>query len=467
MKVLNPIEVDGKRPKVVLISPKGPLYRYRGGIWKKGLRYMPQTFPVLAALVPKELDIELICLDEGIQDFDPQTLEADLVGMTVITGSAMRAYELSGVFRKRGIPVVLGGPHITLIPDDARPHADAIVLGWAEITWPQLLRDWLAGELRPEYNQQPDYNLQTPFPDRSVLPRKHYITDAVFEATRGCIFKCEFCVSPSAWGRKAWFKPVAHVVEDIRRHGRKRIIFVDLNLISDRAYALDLFHGLTPLGVNWFGLTTTTLVNDEELLDACSRSGCRGLLMGMESIDPVALKKMSKGFNKPEQYAAVVEKLHEKGIALQGCFVFGTDGESPDVFEKTAQFAVEAAIDLPRFAISTPFPGTPLHFRLESEGRLLHKDWSLYDGQHCVFQPDNLSPQEVEAGTERAWKLAYSLKGCLKRLARTASPLHVALVTNWTYRYYAHHLQQYYTCDWGLARPAAVQGDYLEQRSVS
>lgn len=444
-----------KRPKVILISPKGPLYRHKGGIFGIGLRYMPQTFPTLAALVPDDVDIELLCLDEGIQTIDPETLEADLVGMTVITGSAPRAYELSVVFRRRGIPVVMGGPHITLAPEDAAPNADSIVLGYAEITWPQLLRDWLRDELQPRYDKQPDHALDTPLPDRSVLPAKRYLTDAVFEATRGCVFKCDFCVVPTAWGRKVWQKPVAQVVEDIRRHGSKRIIFVDLNIIADRRYALELFHGLTPLNIKWFGLATTTLVNDPDLLDACAKSGCTGLLMGLESIDPTILKGMHKTFNKPENYATVVERLHAKGIALQGCFVFGQDGESPDVFERTAKFAVEAGIDLPRFAISTPFPGTPLYKKMEGEERLLHKDWSLYDGQHCVFQPLGMTPRELELGTERAWKQAYSIRNCFRRFRRTAAPLPIALITNYTYRYYAHHLDKFYTCDWGLARSMA------------
>jgi radical SAM superfamily enzyme YgiQ (UPF0313 family) len=249
-------------PRLVLISPKGPLYRHRGGIFGQGLRYMPMTFPTLAALIPEDVPLELRCHDEAIESIDPATLKADLVGLTVITGNAPRAYELAAVFRARGIPVVLGGPHVTLAPDDARPHADSLVLGLAEVSWPQLLRDWRDGNLKPLYDRQPDFNLVSPFPDRSVLPRHKYITDAVFEASRGCQHACDFCVSPAAWGRTVWFKPIAHVVEDIRRHGKKRIIFVDLNLISSRNYALELFHALTPLGVKWFGLSTTRMTSD-------------------------------------------------------------------------------------------------------------------------------------------------------------------------------------------------------------
>src|ERR1700674_3875885 len=170
--------------KIVLISPKGPLYRHRGGIFKQSLRYMPLTFPTLKALIPPELNAEVECIDEGIGDVD-LNLAADLIGMTVITGTAVRAYELADHFRERGIPVVMGGPHVTLIPDDAQPHADSIVVGYAEDEWPRLLRDFVAGQLKRRYTQAPNLNLAGyPLPDRSVLPRWRYLTADVFEATR-------------------------------------------------------------------------------------------------------------------------------------------------------------------------------------------------------------------------------------------------------------------------------------------
>lgn len=318
--------------KIVLISPKGPLYRYRQGIFRKSLRYMPLTLPTLAALVPEDLNAEVVCLDEGIQDVD-LALRADLIGMTVITGTAPRAYELAAHFRKRGIPVVLGGPHVTLVPEDAAAHADAIVTGYAEESWPQLLRDFKAGHLQKRYNQRPDLNLSGfPLPDRRVLPKSAYLTANVFEATRACIHNCHFCVVPSAWGRKPLQKPVEAVVADIRSTGARRAIFVDLNLISDRDYAASLFDALIPLKIQWYGLSTTLLCRDSELLALTARSGCRGLLMGFESLSAPALRSSGKAFNRPDDYAEVVSALHRHRIALQACFVFGLDDDQPDVF---------------------------------------------------------------------------------------------------------------------------------------
>lgn len=454
---------QNRRLRVALISPKGPLYRHRGGIFRKSLRYQPLTLTTLAALVPPELDIELTLIDEGIADV-PESLDVDLAGLTVITGTAPRAYELSSRFRQRGITTVLGGPHVTLIPDDAAPHADAIVVGYAEDTWPQLLRDFAAGTMRQRYDQSPDLSLAgRPFPRRDLLPFRRFITNNVFEATRGCIHNCDFCVVPSAWGRKPYQKPVGDVIADIRQHGAKKLIFVDLNLIADRDYAAELFTALIPLRVQWYGLATVLLTADQELLSLCSRSGCRGLLMGLESISPKNLRQSRKGFNAPADYAEVVRKLHTHRIALQGCFVFGLDDDDRDVFLKTAEFAIEARIDLPRFAIVTPFPNTGLYRRLESEGRILTRQWELYDGQHAVFQPKQMSCHELERGTEAAWKHAYSVSGIARRLLHSPAPWPVRLATNLGYRYYAHHLDRFYNCDWiiGRAPQQAAAGEFV------
>lgn len=453
------------RLRVVLISPKGPLYRHRGGIFGQTLRYMPLTLPTLAALIPEDVPVDLVCIDEGIADVDLH-IEADLVGMTVITGTANRAYELAAHFRGRGIPVVLGGPHVTLAPDDAAPHADSIVVGYAEESWPRLLRDLSAGRMQPRYDQRPDLDLAlSPLPDRSVLPRWRYLTADVFEATRGCIHSCDFCVVPSAWGRRPLQKPVEHIVEDIRRRRARRAIFIDLNIIADKEYAARLFEALIPLRIQWFGLATTLLADDIPLLDLAARSGCRGLLMGLESISRSTLRSSRKGFNDPARYKELVEKLHARRIALQGCFVFGLDEDGPDVFRKTAEFAVEARIDLPRFAIVTPFPGTTLHRRLEAEGRIVTRDWSLYDGQHAVFQPAQMDTRTLYTGTEEAWKTVYGVRNTWRRLRHTAAPPHVALLTNYGYRRYANNLDRFYTCD-AMVTPAWPRREEKPERRL-
>ena len=436
--------------RVALISPKGPLYRHRGGLLRKSLRYQPLTLTTLTALAPPELGYDFVLIDEGIEDV-PDALDVDLVGMTVITGTAPRAYELAARIRAAGVPVVLGGPHVTLLPDEAAAHADSICVGYAEESWPRLLRDFARGEMRARYDQGADFALDTlVIPERHRLDRGRYITQAVFEATRACAHACEFCVVPSAWGRKQYQKPVEHVVEDIRRFGARRNIFVDLNLVSDRAYARALFTALIPLRVRWFGLVTSLIGRDPDLMALMAQSGCSGVLIGFESISPAALGDVRKGFNKPDAYAPLIDALHALDIAVYGCFVFGGDEDDAGVFDATARFVIDAGIDLPRFAIQTPFPGTPLYQRLEREGRITTRNWELYDGQHVVFRPKRMSREELQTGHERAWRMVYSRRAIARRLSRSRTQLPVSIMANMGYRYYAHHLHTHYTCDWAI-----------------
>jgi len=438
--------------KIALISPKGPLYRARGGIFKKSLRYQPLTLTTLAALVPPELAAQIEVYDESNAPI-PENLEADLIGITVITGTAVRAYELADAWRAAGKTVVLGGPHVTLLPFEAAQHADAVCVGYAEDSWPELLRDYVAGRLRPRYDQAPDFSLDRPampFARRDLFASSQFLTSAVFEATRSCVHDCEFCVAPTAWGRKQYQKPVDWVIEDIRRVGQKKLIFVDLNLISDREYARELFTRMIPLGVQWFGLSTVLLAHDRELLELVARSGCRGLLLGLETVSPNSLRDAKKKFNESVDFKAFVGDLHRLGIAVQGCFVFGLDHDTPDVFDTTVEFAIDAGVDLPRFAVLTPFPGTPLYTRLESEGRILTRDWEQYDGQHVVFQPRAMSVQQLAEGHERAWKQVYRWSAIARRLWKARNFQALALTANLGYRFYAHNLHRYYTCDWPI-----------------
>lgn len=434
--------------KIVLISPKGPLYRNKGGIFKKSLRYQPLTLTTLASLIPGELNASVKLIDEGIEE-TPEKIDADLIGLTVITGTAYRAYELAVRFRKQGLTVVLGGPHVTLAPKEAARYADAICIGYAEQSWPQLLRDFAAGDLKQTYHQGDDFSLEKnlPFPQRNLLNKRYFLTQAVFEASRSCVHDCDFCVAPSAWGRRQYRRPIDWIIQDIQQVGQKKLIFVDLNLISDRSYAKELFNRMIPLNVQWFGLSTVLIAHDPSLMELMARSGCKGLLLGLETVSKESLNDAHKRFNKSVDYIHLINDLHDLGIAVQGCFVFGLDHDTSAVFDATVAFALDAGVDLPRFSVLTPFPGTPLHHRLEAEGRILTKDWRLYDGQHVVFQPRHMSISDLVQGHERAWKGAYRWRAIAKRLWRANNFGLLALSANMGYRFYARHLQTFYNCD--------------------
>ena len=441
--------------KITLISPKGPLYKHKTGIFRKDLRASPLTLTTLAALVPKELNAKIEIYDEGIEDLPPN-LDSDLVGMTVITGSAPRSYELAKQFRSNGMKVVLGGPHVTLLPEEAMLHADAVVTGYAEETWPELLRDFSIGKLKSRYDMSHSFSLERkenlPFARRDLLRKNSYKTTYTFEATRGCVHNCEFCVVPTAWGRKPYQKPVSHIIDDIRQIGAKRLLFYDLNLIANRAYAKELFTALIPLKVKWVGLATTLLGKDDELLELTARSGCKGMLLGFESIFPDTLKLNNKSFNDPEQYAEIIKKLQKVGIAINGTFVFGNDTDTKDSFDAVRDFVLTTGIDLPRFSILTPFPRTPLFQRLEKENRIIERDWSKYDGQHVVFAPKQMTADELMRGHEKVWKDVYSYKGIFKRVLQNfMTPIFPIVVgANIAYRYYAFNLSRFYTCRGGF-----------------
>ncbi|WCL49176.1 B12-binding domain-containing radical SAM protein [Leptospira sp. GIMC2001] len=440
--------------RLALISPKGPLYRHKTGIFRKDLRAAPLTLTTLASLVPKDLDIDVKIYDEGIEDI-PNNLDADLVAMTVITGSANRTYELSERFRRDGKKVILGGPHVTLIPEESIQYADSIATGYAEETWPQMLRDYANGNLKNRYDMSKEFSFDRlesiPFPRRDLLQKKGYKTLETFEATRGCIHSCDFCVVPVAWGRKPFQKPIEHIIEDIKRRKTKTVLFYDLNLIADREYAKRLFEALIPLKIYWVGLSTTLIDKDPELLNLLIRSGCKGLLIGFESVSKETLRGTKKSFNNPDNYASLIKTLHQAGIVINGTFVFGNDEDNIDSFQNVRQFVIDNRIGLPRFSILTPFPGTPLFKRLESENRIVTKDWSKYDGQHVVFQPKNLTIDQLQVEHENIWKDVYSYKNICKRVfGNLTSIFPIVLAANSSYRFYANNLTKFYTCRGGL-----------------
>ncbi len=432
--------------KIALVSPRGPLYRHKGGIWKKSLRYAPLTLTTLASLVPKELQADVSLYDEGIRDI-PFDLDADLIGISAITGTASRSYKLADYFRNKGITVVLGGVHPTLMPEEAATHADSVVVGYAEQTWPQLLNDFKNKILKKRYVAKNVDLSNLPFPRRDMLPKKSYLTMNTMEATRGCIHKCEFCVINTAWGNKLLQKPIEDVVKEIQYMKVKKLIFLDLNLIADVEYAKKLFRALIPLKIKWFGLTTVQIAWDDDLLNLAAQSGCGGLLLGLESLSRDTLRQTFKSFNSFKDYSYVIQQLHKKGIAIMGCFVFGLDGDDQSVFQRTVDFCIEHNVDLPRYSICTPFPNTPLFNRLKKENRILTEDWSLYDGQHVVFKPKQMSVEELYNGTQSAWKETYCYGSIFKRLSRARLHLKHIIPANIGYRFYAHNLSKFYTCD--------------------
>jgi len=427
--------------KIQLLSPAGEIHRNKTGIFKRSLRYAPLTLTTLAALVPEELHADIVIQDEGVEPLD-LNFSADLVGISAITGTALRSYEIADELRSRGHTVVLGGVHPTLMPKEAQQHADAIVTGYAESSWPALLRDFERGRMETHYNKNDVRNLQgLPIAKRQLLKKKSYATINTIEATRGCPHKCEFCVVPTAWHGIYARRPVKEVIAELSTFEGRHALFVDLSPVEDVAYAKSLYQAMIPLKIRWVGLATTRLAEDEELLRLAAQSGCKGVLIGFESIDQNTLNGTQKHFHQAEKYAEYVKRLHDHGIGIQGCFVFGFDNDDESVFERTVEFVDKAKIDLPRYAVATPFPGTPLYKRLEMQGRLLHRKWSLYDVEHVVFEPKQMSPERLQEGLQWSWEQSYSWPSFFRRLSGAPwSILPLWLSTNLGYRFFARKL---------------------------
>jgi radical SAM superfamily enzyme YgiQ (UPF0313 family) len=438
--------------RLLLLLPDGRVHRLRLGGFTRSLREAPLTMTLLAALVPPELGVDIRLVDESV-DRAPLEERFDVVAISVLTGTSSRAYELADHFRGRGSRVVLGGVHVTLEPDEALRHSDAIVVGFAERSWPRLLRDLTCGRLERVYHD-PEVDLRGLPPPRRDLQRRsaYMIPDTVF-ATRGCRNSCDFCSVPAA--RFGWHtRPVAEVIDELSSIRSRRVTFNDVSLLEDRDYARELLTAMVPLGKRWGGLATSRVGEDEELLDLLGRSGCRYLLIGFESFSSPTLDAIHKGFNRPADYPELMRRLRRRGIIVQGCFVFGFDHDGPEVFAATVEAVNELKIDIPRYAVYTPYPGTPAFRRLAAEGRLLHRDWRHYDTQHVVFRPARMTPEELDRGFRWAYRETFTLRSMLGRTLGAGWWFPVAFVGNLAYRLYVRRLQE----DTERILPAAAAG---------
>ncbi len=415
--------------KIVLLMPQSARYG-KGGSFDQRLRYAPLTLTTLASLIPSEIDASVQCIDEWADDFDPHTIEADIVGITVITGNAPKAYRYSHILRNRGIAVVLGGVHITLCPNEAINHASAIVVGYAEESWPELLRDFRDNKLKRRYDHQPETMDGYPRPRRELLKKDKYTNMNVVQATRGCIYRCTFCVVPSAWPKQYQRDPY-DVAKEVAELPGKTFILIDLSPSSDQEYFGRLCDAFAPLGKYWGGLATLNITDNPKLMKQLEKSGCRGLLIGIESQNKQTLKAMGKSWQQPNDNLWRIKMLHDHGIAVNGCFVFGIDGDTESAFDETLEFVFKASIDLPRFSIATPFPNTPLYRSLDREKRIITKNWEWYDGQHVVYQPMGMTPEVLYNGIKRVWKESYKMTSIAKRIATSAASLNpVVLATS-------------------------------------
>lgn len=389
--------------------------------------------PYLGARVPANWQV--FHVDEEAEEVNYR-IEVDVVAITFHTPSAYHAYEIAERFRQRGICVVMGGPHVTLLPEEAKQHADAVFVGEAEGLWEQFLSDFETGSILPVY--QP---MDIPSLDRLPMARKelfhrHDLTNGVLFATRGCPAQCDFCTLVVMYSHKHRQRLVAEVAAEYASFKGKVIIFWDDNLAGDMAYAKQLFDAITPYHKWWSSQVSIHAGQDDEFLEAAARSGCRQLFIGLESISQASMNGSNKRFNRVDEYARIIERIHAHGIAVQTGIVFGFDQDTPEIFKETLDFLEQTGVQNATFNILTPFPGTALYQRMEDEKRILTHDWRKYNSRaDVVFQPLQMSTHELLTGFQYANSRFYSLKSIAKRLSNSPVQLWWTLPLNLAYGY--------------------------------
>ena len=396
----------------------------------------------LAGLTPDRWDITV--RDEHVESSEVEG-DVDLVGIQTYISSASGPTNWPDRWQSRGAKVVLGGLHPTSLPAEAAQHADAVCIGPAETVWGEILHDFEHGRLQTYYRGRSEGSAaQVPIPRRDLMNPRAYLIRHTMVTSRGCPHACDFCYKSSFWGPTYYEpRPIAALERELSQIDDQLVFFLDDNLLANRRHARALFDVLRGSGIVWQAAASLDVARDPQYLDEAYQSGCRSLFVGFESLSPENMRGNNKPVNAVTDYAEACRRFHDAGIMINGSFVFGFDCDGPDVFDRTLEFAAEHKLLTASFHVLTPLPGTRAFARLEAEGRILHRNWSLYDTYHAVFRPCRMTPEQLEMGYNHAkrqfatWtsilRRSYGLPGVLKRIAYNVAwmkidPLWVAII---------------------------------------
>jgi len=411
-----------KKIKVLLINPTSPLWRVSADQRPRNSRVfrfsMLPSLYVAASMPPY---VETTIIDEDVEPVNFDT-DADLIAISFMTFNAPRAYEIADRFREKGKAVVFGGYHPTFMQQEAIQHADSLCVGEAEYNVPNMVEDFMSGNLKPFYKSELVDLSELPKVNRDQLHNRAYISINALQATRGCYHHCEFCSIAPFHRFSIRTRPIAQVLDELKGLGRT-VLFMDDNIALEREYALELFKGMIPLKKQWYSQCEIGIAEDEELLELARRSGCKGLFIGFESLSQESLSTWNKQCNRKKDYLKLVRTIHKAGIGIFAAFVFGSDEDGPDVFANTLDFLLEANIEVLQSTRLTPFPGTAIFEKLNKQDRIIDKDWSHYDFFHVVYQPRKMSIDELHYGTAWLQKQFYSYRSISKRMTKAVSYL--------------------------------------------
>ncbi|MCX6629047.1 MAG: radical SAM protein [Candidatus Solibacter sp.] len=430
--------------RILLILPAGENVRVtsaRPEVPKRAmLRFSVLSLTVVAALTPRRHEVRIV--DENVEPIDFAS-DVDLVGITFMTALAPRAYEIASRFRARGIFVVGGGFHPTLCSAEAVEHLDAVVVGDAEGAWERLLQDVEAGQARKVYAGEtcPQREMRTPVPRRDLLAptAKYYVTINAVQTGRGCQHACRYCSVTAFHQQQYRQRPVAEVIAELRGVPRD-FIFVDDNIVRSPEYARELFREMLPLRKHWVGQCSIEIADDAELLQLAHTAGCRGLFIGIETVNQDNLASVGKQFNDSDRYGVRLRRIRRQGIGVVAGMIVGLDKDEPGIFESCLGFLQRQRIDALQLNILTPLPGTPLFQDLQCTGRITDRRWDLYDFRHVVFQPRRMTAVQLQEGSDWLYSQFYRADRILVRFVRTLYtcgwiPALFGLKLNLTYRY--------------------------------
>ena len=402
--------------KLTLIHPC--IGRRPGQRYIRSWQMEPLPPATLAGLTPR--DVQVRFYDDRMEQI-PYDEPTDLVALSVETYTAKRAYQIASEYRRRGVPVVMGGFHPTLCPDEAAEFADAVVVGEAEEVWPLVVDDFRHGRHERIYRAAGRPSLRGLKPDRRIFQGKRYLSIGLVEAGRGCHFRCEFCAVQAMFASTQTRRPIDEVLAEVAaiKHEKRLFFFVDDNITSNMAQAKEFFRALAPLGIRWVSQASINAAHDEEFLSLLVESGCQGVLIGFESLEPAALAAMNKSFNTMKGgYGTALANLRRHRLRLYATFIFGYDADTAESFDRAVDFALAHRFYIAAFNHLTPFPGTPLYARLAAENRLRFERWWLDDRYRynmVPFTPGAMSPEALQRCCLDARRSFYAWSSIARR----------------------------------------------------
>ena len=406
--------------RIHLINPRTNSFTTRPLYLNRALYSPIAGLLAVAATIPTD-QYEVVLTDENIEPIDFE-LKADLVGISAMTSYVKRGYEIADAFRQRGIPVIMGGVHPSFMAAEALEHADAVVVGEAELVMPQVLDDLEQGQLRGIYKADKLHPMvDMPMPRYDLVKKHRYVNRTFIQTSRGCHHGCTFCSEPLMNGLRFRYRPVDEVIREVENCGQRYVSLNDADFFGTPERPKEVMRALKGRGVRWQAGVTSKLALKDDMLELAAESGCYMLSIGFESISRQTLTSVHKHVNRPDTFQELVAKIHSYGILVFGLFIFGFDSDEPSVFEETVKFNIDADYDMCAYSVLTPYPGTLIWYQMGKANSIVSYDWNKYDQAQIVYRPQGMTAEQLREGHMHAYREFYSFPSMARRFPRSGS----------------------------------------------